>query len=177
MVVDVVSGNASYDLWNLLRFDEMFPAYSAHVGDDTRGQKGRKVRVILVHGYLRDVLGCSFPGSSRGLEVTGKTFFFVDADLKLSHVVRQRVCVQDETLNGTVRVPYPGLPIQLVRVKFFEKVNPVISKRLPSLSLYFVKVLIRSPVFDRSASKTNFFTPALGYFLWKESFSRATPVS
>ena len=56
VVVDVVHRNADHDLWNALGLDEVFPAYSTHVGDDARGQKGCKVRVILVYGHLRDVL-------------------------------------------------------------------------------------------------------------------------
>ena len=57
VVIDVVPG----DLWNSLGLHEVFPAYSAHVRDDARGQKGGKVRVVLVHDNLRDVLGRSPP--------------------------------------------------------------------------------------------------------------------
>ena len=105
VVVDVVSGNTRHDLWNLqsLGLDEVFPAYSAHMGND--------------------VLGGTLPGCFQGFEVTKKTFPFIDEDPKLSNVVRQRVCVRNQGLDSAVRTPYPGLPIQLVRVKFFEKVS------------------------------------------------------
>ena len=95
MVVDVVPGDARYDLRNSLGPNEVFPAYSTHVGNYTRGQKGGKVGIVLVHGYLRDVLGGSFPGCFQGLKVTQEAFFFLDVDPKLSNFVRQGVRVQN----------------------------------------------------------------------------------
>ena len=89
VVVHVVPDDARHDLRNSLRLDEVFPAYPTHVGDDTRGQKRGKVGVVLVHGNLRDVLGGATPGGFQGFEVTQEAFFFVDADLELSNVVRQ----------------------------------------------------------------------------------------
>ena len=123
VVVYVVSGDAGYDLWNSLGLHEVFPAYSTDVGDDTRGQNGGKVWIILIHGYLRDVFGGATPGGFQSFEVTKKTFPFIDEDPKFSNVVRQRARVQNQGLDSAVRTPYSGLPIQLVRVKLFEKVS------------------------------------------------------
>ena len=72
VVVDVVPDDASHDLWNFLRPNEMFPAYSAHVGDDTCGKQRSKVRVVLVHGHLRDVLGGTLPGCSKASKLLRK---------------------------------------------------------------------------------------------------------
>ena len=77
---------------------------------------------VLVHGNLRDVLGGTTPGDFQGFEVTQEAFLYVDVDLELSNVVRQGARVQNQGLHGAVGAPYSGLPIQLVRVKFFEKV-------------------------------------------------------
>ena len=96
VVVDVVPRNAHHDLRNFLRLYEVFPAYSTHVEDDTRGQQRGKVQIVLVHGHLRDVLGGSFPGCFQGFEVTLEAFLFIDVDCKLSNVVRQGVCVRDD---------------------------------------------------------------------------------
>ena len=123
MVVDVVPCNAYHDLRNSPGPYEVFSAYSTHVGDDTRGQKRGKVGVVLVHGHLRDVLRGSFPECFQGLKVTPKAFLFIHVNFKLSNVVRQGVHVRNKRFHGADRVPYPGLPIQLVRVKFFEKVS------------------------------------------------------
>ena len=50
--------------------DEVFPAYTTHVGDDARGQQRGKLRVVLVNGNLRDVLGSATPRRFQGLEIT-----------------------------------------------------------------------------------------------------------
>ena len=96
VVVDVVPCNAHHDLRNSLRLDEVFPAYSTHVGDDTRGQKrGKRVGVALVYSHLCDVLGGATPRRFHSIKVTQKAFLFIDVDLKLSNVVRQGIRVQN----------------------------------------------------------------------------------
>ena len=115
MVEDVVPGDARHDLWNSLGLDEVFPAYSTHVGDDARGQQRGKVQVVLVHGHLRDILGGSGSRRSQSLKVTKKAFLFVDVDLKLSNVERQGVRVRNKELHGAVRCQY-----SLSRIEFFE---------------------------------------------------------
>ena len=171
VVIHEIPGDARHNLWNSLGLDEVFPAYSAHVGNYTRGQKSCKVRIVLVHSYLRDVFGGATPGDCQGFEVTKKTFPFVDVDPKVSNVVRLNFLNFLKGLRSEPRVgrcrqdPIFWVASKACPRRIFLKRHPVNSKRLPYLSLYFVNVLIRSPVFDRSVLKAKSFASALGCFL------------
>ena len=124
MVVDVVPGDTRYDLWNSLGLDEVFSAYSTHVGNNTRGQQRGKVRIVLVHSHLRDVFGRPTPRRFQGFEVAQEAFLFVDVDRELGHVVRQGVRVRNDGMDGAVRVPFSRFPVELVRVELLKNIPP-----------------------------------------------------
>ena len=72
-------------------------------------------------------------------------------------------------MKGTRDVPNFRSPMQRIEVILFKQV----SRDFKKFSVFvFVKVLIKSPVLDISASNTNLLMSALGYFLLNSGFSR-----